>query len=102
MAATVALVLATDRVVYRFYRKQKASPSILVIVSLGVMFVMNGIVRFFIGVDEQNFADGGRFVISAGEFREATGLVEGLAIRTTQAHHPGLCRRGRGAACSGS
>ncbi len=85
MAVTVALVLATDRVVYRFYRKQKASPSILVIVSLGVMFVMNGIVRFFIGVEEQNFADGNRFVISAADFKAATGLAEGLAIRTTQA-----------------
>jgi branched-chain amino acid transport system permease protein len=85
IAGTVALVLATDRVVYRFYRKQKASPSILVIVSLGVMFVMNGIVRFFIGVDEQNFADGSRFVISAADFKAATGLAEGLAIRTTQA-----------------
>jgi branched-chain amino acid transport system permease protein len=85
IAATVALVLATDRVVYRFYRKQKASPSILVIVSLGVMFVMNGIVRFFIGVEEINFTDGSRFVISAGDFKAATGLAEGLAIRTTQA-----------------
>lgn len=85
IAGTVALVLATDRVVYRFYRKQKASPSILVIVSLGVMFVMNGIVRFLIGVDEQNFADGERFVISAADFKAATGLAEGLAIRTTQA-----------------
>lgn len=85
IAGTVALVLATDRVVYRFYRKQKASPSILVIVSLGVMFVMNGIVRFFIGVEEINFTDGSRFVISAGDFKTATGLAEGLAIRTTQA-----------------
>jgi branched-chain amino acid transport system permease protein len=85
IAGTVALVLVTDRVVYRFYRKQKASPSILVIVSLGVMFVMNGIVRFFIGVEEINFADGSRFVISAADFKAATGLAEGLAIRTTQA-----------------
>ena len=42
---------------------------ILVIVSLGVMFVMNGIVRFIIGVDDQNFADGARFLISAADFR---------------------------------
>jgi branched-chain amino acid transport system permease protein len=85
IAATIVLLLATDRAVYRFYRKQKASPSILVIVSLGVMFIMNGIVRFLIGVEEQNFADGERFVISAGDFRVWTGLAEGLAIRTTQA-----------------
>lgn len=85
IAATAAFVLATDRVVYRFYRRQKASPTIVVIVSLGVMFVMNGIVRLIIGVNDQNFADGARFVISAQEFREATGLAEPLAIRTTQA-----------------
>ena len=47
---TCVLVLVTDRVVYRFYREQKAAPVILVIVSMGVMFIMNGIVRFIIGV----------------------------------------------------
>ncbi|SNX70488.1 amino acid/amide ABC transporter membrane protein 1 (HAAT family) [Cereibacter ovatus] len=85
IAATAALVLGTDRAVYRFYRKQKAAPTILVIVSLGVMFVMNGIVRFIIGVEEISFADGERFLVTAGEFRAMTGLQEGLAIRTTQA-----------------
>ena len=85
IAATAALVLATDKAVYQFYRRQKASPTILVIVSMGVMFVMNGIVRLIIGVDDQNFADGGRFLISAGEFKSATGLAEGLAIKGTQA-----------------
>ncbi len=84
IAVTALFVLGTDRVVYRFYRKQKAAPVILVMVSLGVMFVMNGIVRLIIGVDDQNFVDGGRFVIAAGEFRELTGLAEGLAIKTTQ------------------
>ncbi len=81
--ATAALLLLTDRAVYRFYREQKAAPVILVIVSMGVMFVMNGIVRFVIGVDDQVFADGERFLISARTFRDLTGLDEGLAIRTT-------------------
>ena len=85
IAATALLVLGTDRAVYRFYRRQKASPTILVIVSMGVMFVMNGIVRLIIGVDDQNFADGGRFLISAGEFKSMTGLTEGLAIKGSQA-----------------
>jgi branched-chain amino acid transport system permease protein len=84
IAATAAFVLGTDRVVYRFYRRQKASPTIVVIVSLGVMFVMNGIVRFIIGVDDQNFADGERFVLAPQDFRAATGLAEPLAIRTSQ------------------
>ena len=83
--ATAVMVLATDKVVYQFYRRQKATPTILVIVSMGVMFVMNGIVRLLIGVNDQNFADGGRFLISAGEFKAATGLAEGLSIKGSQA-----------------
>jgi branched-chain amino acid transport system permease protein len=48
------------------------------------MFMMNGITRFTIGVNDINFSDGERFLITAREFREMTGLAEGLAIRTTQ------------------
>ncbi len=84
IAATALLVLGTDRTVYRFYRRVRASPSILVIVSLGVMLVMNGVVRFIIGVDDIDFADGPRFVISAAGFKAATGLAEPLALRTSQ------------------
>ena len=85
IAATAAFALLTDRVVYRFYRRQKASSTIVVIVSLGVMFVMNGIVRLVIGVDEQNFTDGARFVINPQDFKAWSGLAEPLAIKTTQA-----------------
>lgn len=80
----MALLLFTDRLVYKFYREQKAKPVILVIVSLGVMFIMNGLVRFIIGPDDQRFADGERFIISVRTFKEMTGLEEGLAIKTTQ------------------
>ncbi|MCU4651944.1 branched-chain amino acid ABC transporter permease [Roseibacterium sp. SDUM158016] len=82
--ATGLLVLGTDRLVYRFYRQQKAKPIIFVIASIGVMFILNGIVRFIIGVDDQRFTDGERFIISARTFRDMTGLEEGLAFRTTQ------------------
>jgi len=85
IAATAVLLLATDRVVYRFYRTQKAKPIILVIVSSGVMFVMNGLVRIIIGTEEQNFSDGARFLISAQGFKDWSGLAEGLAIKTTTA-----------------
>jgi branched-chain amino acid transport system permease protein len=81
---TMALVLITDRTVYRFYRKVKAAPVMLVIVSMGVMFVMNGAVRMIVGTDDRRFADGERFIITAREFKTMTGLSEGLAIRTTQ------------------
>ncbi|WP_424943040.1 branched-chain amino acid ABC transporter permease [Aliiroseovarius crassostreae] len=78
------MVLATDRVVYRFYRQVKAKPIVFVMASLGVMFIMNGIVRFLIGPGEQRFADGARFIIKARDFKEMTGLREGLAFKTSQ------------------
>ena len=80
----IALVLLTDRMVYRFYRAQKAKPVILVIVSMGVMFIMNGLVRFILGPGNRTITDGERFIISAREFKAMTGLREGLALKTTQ------------------
>ena len=82
---TAALLLGTDKVVYSFYRKQKVAPIIMVIVSAGVMFIMNGLVRLIIGVEEQSFADGARFVVAAADFKTWSGLNEGLAIKTTTA-----------------
>ncbi|WP_417699327.1 branched-chain amino acid ABC transporter permease [Pseudophaeobacter sp.] len=84
IVATMALMLVTDRTVYRFYRAQKAKPVVFVMVSLGVMFMMNGLVRFIIGPGDQRFTDGERFIIKARAFKEMTGLSEGLAIKTTQ------------------
>lgn len=83
IAVTAALLLLIDRGVFRFHRQKKAAPVILVIVSMGVMFVLNGLTRFIIGVQEQNFDDGQRFIIGAFQFKEMTGLDEGLGIRTT-------------------
>ena len=80
----IALILFTDRTVYRFYRVQKAKPVIFLIVSMGVMFIMNGVVRFIIGPDDRTFSDGQRFIMSARGFKAMTGLKEGLAIKTTQ------------------
>ncbi|MGR3490457.1 MAG: branched-chain amino acid ABC transporter permease, partial [Shimia sp.] len=85
IAVTALLMLFVDRGVYRFYRKQKATPVILVIVSMGVMFILNGVVRFIIGPDNQRFADGERFIWTAREFRDWSGLDEGMGLRTSQA-----------------
>jgi branched-chain amino acid transport system permease protein len=82
---TIALVLATDRTVYKFYRKKKAAPIILVIASAGVMFIMNGLVRLIIGTDERNFSDGAKFLLEPKAFKDFTGLAEPLAIKTTAA-----------------
>ena len=77
-------VVGTDKIVYRYYRERKTVPVVMVMVSVGVMFVMNGLVRFIIGPNDQRFADGERFLMKARAFKQATGLDEGLAIRTSQ------------------
>ena len=41
-----AMTLLTDRFVYKFYRKQKSPGIVFVMASIGVMFMLNGIVRF--------------------------------------------------------
>ena len=82
--AAVALVLATDRMVFRFYRRRRASPIIFAIVSVGVMFVVAGLIRLIIGPDDQSFADGARFIITARDFKHATGLDEGIALKQSQ------------------
>ncbi|WP_349369533.1 branched-chain amino acid ABC transporter permease [Salinarimonas sp.] len=82
--AAVLLALGTDRVVYRFYRQRRSAPVVFVIVSVGVMFVYNALVRFFIGVEDRRFEDGERFIIRPNEFEALTGLDEGLALRSSQ------------------
>ena len=84
IAATAVLMVGTDRMVYRFYRQKKAEPVVYLIVSLGVMFIMAGLVRFIIGPNDQSFSDGERFIIKVRDFKQMTGLDEGLAIKTTQ------------------
>ena len=84
IAATAVLMIGTDRMVYRFYRQKKAEPVVYLIVSLGVMFIMAGLVRFIIGPNDQSFSDGERFIIKVRDFKQMTGLDEGLAIKTTQ------------------
>ena len=81
---TSALVLLTDRWVYRFHRRRRAPPVIFLIASVGVMFVFNGLVRFVVGTGDRRFADGERFIIRANEFKQLTGLDEGLAFKTSQ------------------
>jgi branched-chain amino acid transport system permease protein len=85
MIATIAVVLLTDRLVYRPYRNRKVPSITLVMASLGVMFVMGGLVRILIGVEDRQFADGERFIFTAAQFRQWTGLTETMALRTAQA-----------------
>jgi branched-chain amino acid transport system permease protein len=84
MACTALFCLLVDRVVYKFYRKQKSQPVVFMIVSVGVMFIMNAIVRFIIGPNDRTFFDGEKFIVKAVEFKNYTGLAEGLSIKSTQ------------------
>ncbi|MEQ9488583.1 MAG: branched-chain amino acid ABC transporter permease [Alphaproteobacteria bacterium] len=81
---TIALVLLIDRSVYRHYRRKKSQPVVLLIASTGVMFCLNGLIRFVIGPDDRTLADGARFVVNARQFKTSTGLEEGLAIKSSQ------------------
>ena len=81
---TALLCLLIDQSVYKFYRKQKSVPVVFMIVSVGVMFTLNALVRFIIGPDDRRFFDGEKFIIKAVEFKNLTGLNEGLAIKSTQ------------------
>ena len=81
---TVAMILLIDRTVFRYYRIKRSPPVILLIASTGVMFILNGVIRFIIGPTDQRVADGARFVMKVREFKEMTGLNEGLAIKTSQ------------------
>ena len=81
---TAALALLTDRWVYRFHRRIRSAPVIFVMASVGVMYVYNALTRFVIGTDEQRFEDGARFIIRVPDFKEMTGLEEGIALRSSQ------------------
>jgi len=81
---TVAISLFFDKTVFEYYREKKSNPVTFIVVSLGIMFVLNAVVRIIIGPNDINFMDGHKFVIKASEFKKLTGLDEGLAIKSTQ------------------
>jgi branched-chain amino acid transport system permease protein len=85
IAATAIVAILIDKMVFSFYRKRRAAPVVLVIASVGVMFMLSAIVRFIMGTEDRRFTDGERFLVRALEFKKWSGLNEGLAIQTTQA-----------------
>ena len=82
--ATVMTLLLVDRTVFAYYRHHRSPPVILLIASTGVMFVLNGVIRFIIGPNDQTVSDGARFLISVREFKAMTGFDQGLAIKSSQ------------------
>ena len=81
---TIALALMTDKLVFSYYRRQRSETVTYLIVSVGVMFFIGGLIRVIIGPDDRVFADRQRFLLKARTFKDATGLSEGLAIKTSQ------------------
>ena len=81
---TILFSIITDRFVFRHYRTKKSTPVVLAMISIGVMFVIQAIVRIIIGPDDRQFFDGQKFIMKAKQFKEITGLSEGLAIKSTQ------------------
>jgi len=81
---TVLYCLLTNSLIYEYYREKKIDPTTYLIISVGMLFFSAGLIRFIIGPGDQKFNDGTRFILKARDFKEMTGLNEGLAIKTTQ------------------
>ena len=81
---TIFYVLAKDKLIFSYYRTKKSPPVMLAMVSIGTMFVTQAIVRIVIGPFDRRFFDGEKFILKANEFKEMTGLNEGLTIKSTQ------------------
>jgi len=82
--ATIILGLLSDKFVFKYYRKQKSVPVVLAMVSIGVMFVVNAIIRIIVGTETIKFSDGQKFIMKAKQFKVMTGLNEGLALKSSQ------------------
>ena len=80
----IIYMLTIDKFVFSYYRIKKSPPVQLAMVSVGVMFVTQAIIRIIIGPSDRRFLDGEKFILKANEFKEMTGLNEGLTIKSTQ------------------
>ena len=80
----ILYMLTIDKFVFEYYRIKKSPPVQLAMVSVGVMFVTQAIIRIIIGPADRTFMDGKKFILKASEFKEMTGLNEGLTIKSTQ------------------
>jgi len=81
----ILYMISIDKFVFEYYRIKKSPPVQLAMVSVGVMFVTQAIIRIIIGPADRTFLDGEKFILKASEFKEMTGLNEGLTIKSTQA-----------------
>ena len=80
----ILYMLTIYKFVFSYYRVKKSPPVQLAMVSVGVMFVTQAIIRIIIGPSDRRFLDGEKFILKATEFKEMTGLNEGLTVKSTQ------------------
>ncbi len=80
----ILYMLIIDKFVFSYYRIKKSPPVQFAMVSVGVMFVTQAIIRIIIGPSDRRFLDGEKFIIKANEFKEITGLAEGITLKSTQ------------------
>jgi len=78
-------MLLIDKFVFSYYRIKKSPPVQFAMVSVGVMFVTQAIIRIIIGPSDRRFIDGAKFIFKANEFKEITGLNEGISLKSSQA-----------------
>jgi branched-chain amino acid transport system permease protein len=81
----IAYMLLIDKFVFKYYRIKKSPPVQFAMVSVGVMFVTQALIRIIIGPSDRRFLDGEKFILKANEFKEMTGLNEGITLKSTQA-----------------
>jgi branched-chain amino acid transport system permease protein len=83
--AMIIYMLLIDKFVFSYYRIKKSPPVQFAMVSVGVMFVTQAIIRIIIGPSDRRFIDGEKFILKANEFKEITGLNEGITLKSSQA-----------------
>ncbi len=85
---TALFTVGTDVLVYRYYRRIRSAPVVFIVASVGVMFMLNGIVRILIGTEGRRFADGEKFIIHANRFKEITTWYALTQRRRIHKHFP--------------
>ena len=83
--AMIIYMLLIDKFVFSYYRIKKSPPVQFAMVSVGVLFVTQAIIRIVIGPSDRRFIDGEKFILKANEFKEITGLNEGITLKSSQA-----------------
>ena len=81
---TIIFCLLIDNFCFSYYRKNNSESVILLIVSIGIMFFTNGLIRLIIGPSDRNINDGERFLVKARTIKKMFELNEGLAIKMSQ------------------